>query len=136
MKEHTCIFCKLANGEIPTKSIYEDGDFKVILDVSPATKGHILILPKEHYADFYDLPDRLAGKAMQLAKQLAIHMKEKLDFDGLNLIQNNGVTAGQTVFHYHLHLIPRYEDDQQNISWKPGTSTEEELSSLMKLLEY
>lgn len=136
MKEHTCIFCKLANGEIPTKSIYEDGDFKVILDVSPATKGHVLILPKEHYADFYDLPDRLAGKAMQLAKQLAIHMNEKLDFDGLNLIQNNGVTAGQTVFHYHLHLIPRYEDDQQNISWKPGTSTEEELSSLMKLLEY
>lgn len=136
MKEHTCIFCKLANGEIPTKSIYEDGDFKVILDVSPATKGHVLILPKEHYADFYDLPDRLAGKVMQLAKQLAIHMKEKLDFDGLNLIQNNGVTAGQTVFHYHLHLIPRYEDDQQNISWKPGTSTEEELSSLMKLLEY
>jgi histidine triad (HIT) family protein len=73
---------------------------------------------------------------MQLAKQLAIHMKEKLDFDGLNLIQNNGVTAGQTVFHYHLHLIPRYEDDQQSISWKPGTSTEEELSSLVKLLEY
>lgn len=136
MKENNCIFCKLANGEIPTKAIYEDSDFKVILDVNPATRGHVLILPKEHYADIYDLPDRLASKSMALAKQLSLHMKEKLEFDGLNIIQNNGEASGQTIFHYHLHLIPRYEQDQQHMLWEPRTSTEEELLQLKELLEF
>jgi histidine triad (HIT) family protein len=129
MKDN-CIFCKLANGVIPTNSIYEDEDFNVILDMGPATKGHALILPKEHADNLYELPDETAAKAMVLAKKLAIHMKEKLSCDGLNVVQNNGEAAGQTVLHYHLHLIPRYKDDNQHILWKPTEPTAEELQAV------
>ncbi len=115
MKKDDCIFCKLANGVFPTNSIYEDEDFNVILDAGPATKGHALILPKEHYANLFELPDETASKVMVLAKKMATHMKEKLNCDGFNLVQNNGPCAGQTVFHFHYHLIPRYENDGQNI---------------------
>ena len=130
MKKDDCIFCKIANGEIPTNAIYEDDMFKVILDLSPATKGHALILTKEHYANLFELPEEVAGKAMQLAKKLAGQMKENLQCDGFNIVQNNGEVAGQTVFHFHMHLIPRYNDDNQNILWTPGESTPEGLEEI------
>lgn len=130
MKKDDCIFCKIANGEIPTNAIYEDDMFKVILDLSPATKGHALILTKEHYANIFELPEEVAGKAMQLAKKLAGQMKENLQCDGFNIVQNNGEVAGQTVFHFHMHLIPRYNDDNQNILWTPGESTPEGLEEI------
>ena len=130
MREETCIFCKIANGDIPSKTIFEDEDFRVILDLSPATKGHALILPKEHSANLYELPEELAAKTMLLAQKMAKQMTEKLQCDGFNLIQNNGEVAGQTVFHFHLHLIPRYKDDEQKIAWTPGTSSPEELEEL------
>ena len=120
-----CIFCKIANGEIPSATLYEDEEFRVILDLGPATKGHALILPKQHAADIYEIPDELAAKAMVLAKKMASRMTKALDCDGFNVIQNNGETAGQTVFHFHMHLIPRYKDDNAGIGWKPGTLTEE-----------
>ena len=100
-----CIFCKLANGVYPTNSIYEDEMFNVILDAGPATKGHALILPKEHYANLYELPDEVASNVMVLAKKMATHMTEKLHCDGFNLIQNNGPCAGQTVFHFHYFFV-------------------------------
>ena len=134
MKKDDCIFCKLANGVFPTNSIYEDEDFNVILDAGPATKGHALILPKEHYANLFELPDETASKVMVLAKKMATHMKEKLNCDGFNLVQNNGPCAGQTVFHFHYHLIPRYEDDGQNILWEPTSPKEEDQKELCKLL--
>ena len=134
MKDEKCIFCKLANGDFPTKSIYEDEDFNVILDLGPATKGHALILPKEHYKNLYELPEELASKAMILAKKMAAHMTEKLNCDGFNLVQNNNEAAGQTVFHFHLHLIPRYKDDGQKILWNPGKPSDEELQELQELL--
>ena len=127
MKKEDCIFCKIANGEIPSKTIHEDDDFKVILDLGPATEGHALILPKDHYANLYELDDEVAAGAMKLAKKMAIKMTEKLKCDGFNLVQNNGETAGQTVMHFHLHLIPRYKDDGQHILWKPTEVTQDEL---------
>lgn len=127
MKETACIFCKIANGEIPSETLYEDEDFRVILDVAPATRGHALILPKKHYANLYELPEELGARAIALAKKMAAKMTEKLGCDGLNLVQNNGEAAGQTVFHFHMHLIPRYKDDCQQIGWKAGTATAEEL---------
>lgn len=130
MKDENCIFCKIANGEIPSKAIYEDEDFKVILDLGPATKGHALILPKEHAANLYELPDETAAKAMVLAKKLGKQMTEHLKADGLNLVQNNGEAAGQTVHHFHLHLIPRYKDDGQHILWNPGEVSQEELEEI------
>lgn len=130
MKKEDCIFCKIANGEIPSKTLYEDEDFRVILDLGPATRGHALILPKEHAANLYELPDETAAKAMILAKKMGARMVEKLHADGLNLVQNNGETAGQTVLHFHLHLIPRYKNDGQHILWTPGTATQEELEAV------
>lgn len=132
MKKDNCIFCKIANGDIPSKAIYEDELFKVILDLGPATKGHVLILPKNHYADIYELPERDAEKTIVLAKKMAALLKEKLNCDGLNLVQNNGEAAGQTVFHFHLHLIPRYGDDGQTLGWKPKEATDEELEEVRK----
>ena len=117
-----CLFCKIIAGEIPSNTIYEDDTFKVILDASPASKGHALILPKKHYADIYDIDEEVAGKAMKLAKKLAGHMTEVLGCDGFNILQNNHEVAGQTVFHFHMHLIPRYEGDNAGIAaWKQGT---------------
>ena len=120
-----CIFCKIANGEIPSATLYEDEDFRVILDLGPASKGHALILPKTHAANIYEIPEELAAKAMVLAKKMAAKMTEALNCDGFNIVQNNGETAGQTVFHFHMHLIPRYKGDGVGITWKPGTLTDE-----------
>lgn len=134
MRDDNCIFCKLANGVFPTNSIYEDDEFNVILDLSPATRGHALILPKDHYKNLYEIPDETAAKAMKLAKKMAIKMTEKLQADGFNLVQNNNEVAGQTVFHFHMHLIPRYNDDGQTINWIPGKPSEEELSEVKNLI--
>lgn len=132
MKKADCIFCKIANGEIPSKTLHEDENFRVILDLSPATKGHALILPKEHYDNLYELPEDTAAGVMKLAKKMAAVMTEKLQADGFNLVQNNGETAGQTVMHFHMHLIPRYTEDGQRIGWNPGEVAQEELEEIKK----
>lgn len=132
MKDTNCIFCKIANGEIPSRTLYEDEDFRVILDLGPASKGHALILPKEHYANLYELPDKTAGEVMKLARKMAVQMTERLGCEGFNLVQNNGELAGQTVFHFHMHLIPRYQDDGQKIGWKPQEVSPEELEETRK----
>ncbi|MBD5485539.1 MAG: HIT family protein [Lachnospiraceae bacterium] len=130
MKDANCIFCKIANGEIPSQTLYEDETFRVILDLGPATKGHALILPKEHYANLYELPETTAGEAMKLAKKMAATMTERLGCEGFNLVQNNGDLAGQTVFHFHMHLIPRYRADGQKIGWKPQEVSQAELEAV------
>ncbi len=125
MKDDNCIFCKIAAGEIPSATLYEDDDFRVILDIEPASKGHALILPKEHYANLYELDDELAAKAMVLAKKMVTKLTAILGCDGYNVVQNNGTVAGQTVFHFHMHLIPRYQGDGVKLGWKQGTLTDE-----------
>ncbi len=130
MKKADCIFCKIANGEIPSKTLYEDEEFRVILDLGPAAKGHALILPKEHAANIYEIPEETASKVLVLAKKMAARMTEKLGCDGLNLVQNNGETAGQTVMHFHMHIIPRYKDDGQTIGWTHGEPSQEELEAV------
>ena len=130
MRDENCIFCKLANGDIPTATLYEDDDFRVILDAGPAAKGHALIIPKEHYANLYELPEETAGEVMKLAKKMTAQMTQRLGCEGFNQVQNNGELAGQTVFHFHMHLIPRYRDDGQKIGWKPQEATQEELETI------
>ncbi len=120
--DNDCIFCKIANGEIPSSTVYEDDLFRVILDLSPATKGHALILPKKHMANIFEMDEETAEKVFVLASRIAKAMKEALNCDGLNIVQNNGEIAGQTVFHFHMHIIPRYNDDGQQINWVPKTS--------------
>ena len=130
MKDDNCIFCKIAAGEIPSKTLYEDEQFRVILDLGPAAKGHALILPREHYANIYEIPEETAALSMRLAKKMAVLITEKMNCDGFNIVQNNGAVAGQTVSHFHMHLIPRYKDDGQTIGWKPGEPTQEELEEI------
>ena len=132
MKDNNCIFCKIANGDIPSRTIYENDLFRVILDNGPATDGHALVLPKDHYANLFEIPADTAAEAMKTAQTVAAMLKEKLHADGLNLVQNNGETAGQTVHHFHMHIIPRYKGDGQNILWRPNSPSGEELDDILK----
>lgn len=120
-----CIFCKLANGQIPTNSIYEDEYFNVIMDNAPATRGHCIILPKTHAANLFELPEEYGERLFLVAKKCATVLKETLQCDGLNLLQNNGEVAGQTVFHFHLHLIPRYQGDSIDLTPESGKVKED-----------
>ena len=132
MKKDDCIFCKLSNGDIPTNALYEDDVVKVIFDLNPASKGHVLILPKNHFANLFEIPEDMDAKAFILAKKVAKKMKDVFGCDGVNIVQNNGVAAGQTVFHFHIHLIPRYEGDHAGVTWKPGTLTDEEREEILQ----
>lgn len=134
MKDENCIFCKLANGDIPTATLYEDDDFRVILDAGPASKGHALILPKEHYKNLYELDDEIAAKALVLAKKMITKLTDVLGCDGYNIVQNNGEVAGQTVFHFHIHLVPRYEGDEVGLGWKMGELTDEVRDEILSKL--
>lgn len=134
MKKDDCIFCKLANGVIPTNAVYEDDDFKCILDMGPASKGHTLILPKEHMDSLLDVDDNTASKALLVAKKVANAMKKGLGCDGVNLLQNSGEAADQTVMHLHFHLIPRSNGDNVGIGWKPGSPSAEELAETAKII--
>ncbi len=134
MKQDNCIFCKIIAGEIPSQTLYEDEKFKVILDVGPATKGHALILPKNHYANFYEQPEEDSADTIRLAKKMMQQMTDKLKCDGFNIVQNNGEVAGQTVFHYHMHLIPRYKNDGEILKYVAGSPSSEELAQIKKII--
>ncbi|HEY9574435.1 MAG TPA: HIT family protein [Lachnospiraceae bacterium] len=130
-----CIFCKIANGEIPSATIYEDENFRVFLDLGPATKGHALLVPKSHGADIYELSDEILAKTMVLAKKIILAMTPILGCDGYNVVQNNKEAAGQTVSHFHMHLIPRYENDNAGITWTPGILSEEEKEEILSKIK-
>ena len=128
MKDDNCIFCKIANGEIPSTTVYEDDDFRVILDLGPASRGHALILPKEHFADVCALDETIAAKVLPLGAKIGAAMKRSLGCAGFNLVQNNGEAAGQTVFHFHMHVIPRYANGPIIAGWTPGKASAKELA--------
>lgn len=112
-----CVFCKIVEGQIPSTTIFEDNDFKVILDISPANLGHSLVICKHHYENLIEMPEDLVGKGFIVAKKVAKAIKEATNCDGINILQNNGVVAGQTVFHFHIHIIPRLEKDSVKIDF-------------------
>lgn len=116
MKDN-CVFCKIIDGQIPSTTVYEDADFKAILDISPANKGHIIVLAKEHVENIFELKEELAAKVFPVVSKLATAVKKALNCDGINILQNNGTAAGQTVFHLHVHIIPRYEGDNEILTW-------------------
>jgi len=130
-----CIFCKIANGMIPAATLYEDEDFRVILDLGPASKGHALILPKEHYQDVCELDPAVGAKILPLAGRIGQAMKKGLGCAGFNLVQNNGAAAGQTVMHFHMHIIPRYEGGPEMVAWKPGNVSPEEMDEIVKAVK-
>lgn len=126
-----CIFCKLANGIFETNTLYEDDQFRVIFDASPATKGHVLVIPKEHYANVFEIPEDLIADAYKVAKKVATVLKEVTGCDGINILQNNGEVAGQTVFHLHIHIIPRYEKGEM-VQWNPGELDEAAVKEIIE----
>ena len=119
MKDEMCIFCKIANGEIPSATVYEDEEFRVILDLGPASEGHALILPKNHFKDVCELDAETAAKVLPLAAKIGAAMKE----------------AGQTVFHFHMHIIPRYEGGPSMVTWEPHTADSEKLAQIAEKIE-
>ncbi len=135
MKDDSCIFCKIANGEIPSTTLYEDDLFRVILDLGPASRGHALILPKNHFKDVCELDENTAAKVLPLGAKIGSAMKKTLGCSGFNLVQNNGTSAGQTVFHFHMHIIPRYEGGPAMVGWTPGKAEPEELAATARLIE-
>ena len=125
-----CIFCKIANGEIPSATVYEDNDFRAIMDIAPASRGHIIILPKQHAANVFELSEELASKIYVVAQKIAKVVKEEVECEGINILQNNGEVAGQTVFHLHMHVIPRYTNDGIQIKWKQQEVDQEKIKEL------
>ena len=135
MTDKDCIFCKIAGGNIPSSTVYEDEQFRVILDLSPATKGHALILPKQHYANIFEIDEHVLKDLIVLAKKVATAMKETLNCDGVNIVQNNGEVAGQTVFHFHMHMIPRYKNDNVGLGWHMGELSEADKNEILEKLK-
>ena len=134
MIKDDCIFCKIGKGEIPSATIYENSDFRVFLDVAPANIGHALIIPKDHADNIFQLDGETAGKLFSLATVVARAIKEETGCEGMNIVQNNGAVAGQTVNHFHLHLIPRNEGDGVNVTWKPGETENNAQQELAKAI--
>ena len=135
MKKDVCIFCKIAAGEIPSATVYEDDDFRAILDLGPAAKGHTLVIPKSHSDNLLSVEPDTAAKALKVISKTANAIKEALGCDGINVVQNNGEAAGQTVMHLHFHIIPRYKNDSVNIGWQPMKPSNEELAATAALIK-
>lgn len=129
-----CLFCKIVNNEIPSYKIYEDDDFLAFLDISQATIGHTLIVPKKHFANIFCLDDDACSKMLVVVKKVSLILKEKLGINDLNILNNSGSLAGQTIDHFHIHLIPRYSNDDFNVTFVDHTPSSLDLSSLCEKL--
>jgi histidine triad (HIT) family protein len=129
-----CIFCKIIAGELPSQRVDEDERTVAFMDISPATRGHALVIPRRHAADLLAIdPDDLAATA-QAAQRLARRAVPALGADGVNLINSCGAPAWQTVFHFHIHVIPRYEGDPLRLPWVPGAGDADEIAATAQLL--
>lgn len=125
-----CIFCAIVDGKIPSAKVYENEHVFAFMDIAPANPGHLLIIPKQHYRNIFDMPADVGSKIMEVAIPLAAAIREALKPDGLNLFQSNEPAAFQTVFHFHLHLIPRWEGDPLRLPWRPSEGNIEEINDI------
>jgi histidine triad (HIT) family protein len=129
-----CLFCGIVEGSVPSKTIDSDERTVSFMDINPATPGHALVVPRAHSADLLEIePDDLSASILA-AQRLAKRMMEKLDADGINVLNACGAAAWQTVFHFHLHVIPRYEDDPLKLPWVPGPGDEDEIAAVAEKL--
>jgi len=131
-----CIFCGIVAGEVPGQIIDSDDHTVAFMDINPATRGHALVVPREHSADLMDISEEDLGNTMLAAQRLAERISEKLEPKpgGFNILNACGSAAWQTVFHFHVHVIPRYDDDPLKLPWVPGPGDEEEIASVAALL--
>lgn len=125
-----CIFCKIVNGEIPSYKVYEDDQFLAFLDISQAEIGHTLVVPKKHFDNFLETDDETMKKAIIIIKDLANKIKKATGAKGINILNNNGEVAGQSVNHVHFHIIPRYKNDDLIIKFNEHKLSNEDFMSL------
>lgn len=130
-----CIFCKIIRGEITSEKVYEDENFFAILDINPVSKGHVLVLPKKHYTNLFDMDEEILSKTLNVLKLIGNGIKKALNLDGINLIQNNGKDAGQIIFHSHFHLIPRQPNDDIKIGMIHKKYDEGEMSKYGEIIK-
>lgn len=136
MKQKDCIFCKIADREIPSKIIFENEFTLAFLDISPISKGHTIIIPKNHYSNLEDIPNYELSGVYKVVKNLAIRIHKNLKIDGYNVLQNNFVAAGQVIKHFHVHVIPRnYDDEKFRIKIPRVQASEEELEEILEILK-
>jgi histidine triad (HIT) family protein len=129
-----CIFCAIVKGDAPATKVAEDEHTIAFMDIHPWTRGHLLVIPREHHADLYDVPDDTLAQVHQAAKRLAIKVRDDLSADGVNILQSSGRAAWQTVFHFHVHVIPRYEDDPLELPVRPQEGDMDEIKQIAEQL--
>ena len=132
--KNDCVFCAIAEAEIPSFKVYEDELVLAYLDINPFTKGHTLVIPKAHSKGLLDTPDETLAAVLARVKKVAAHLKEALPCDGFNILQNNGAAAGQTVMHLHFHIVPRY--GQEEITFTSHTGDMKALKQLAERLRF
>jgi histidine triad (HIT) family protein len=132
--DEDCIFCKIAAGEAPAQIVYEDELTVAFMDLNPWTRGHALVIPRRHSRNLYDIEDQDLARTVQSAKRVALRARDALDCDGVNLINSSERAAWQSVFHFHVHVIPRYENDPLRLPGRPIDVGEGELAAVAKQL--
>ena len=129
-----CLFCKIVAGDLPATKVHEDERTVAFMDINPATRGHVLVVPREHAADLHEIdPEDLAACA-RVSQVLAGRVRDRLGADGVNLVNSCGAAAWQTVFHFHMHVVPRYVGDPLELPWRPRPGDEEEIRSAAEAL--
>ncbi|MFX1308354.1 MAG: HIT family protein [Promethearchaeota archaeon] len=137
MKEKDCIFCKIIEREIPSKIIFEDDLTLAFLDISPISKGHTIIIPKNHYSNLEDIPNKELTELYKIVKKLATKIHKNLEIDGYNVLQNNFKAAGQEIIHFHVHIIPRnYDDNRFRIKIPRTQASDDELNQVFEILKF
>ena len=124
-----CLFCKIVAGEIPATRVREDERTVAFMDINPATRGHVLVVPREHVRDLWELPAEDLAACAAAAQELAVRVRDRLGADGVNLLNSCGAAAWQTVFHFHLHVIPRYQGDPLRLPWVPEPGDRDAISA-------
>jgi histidine triad (HIT) family protein len=134
MADPDCIFCKIVAGELPARKVDEDENTIAFLDIAPWTRGHALVIPKEHTRNLYEAPEDVLLHTGVAAQRLARTMRDRLGAEGINTLNSTEPAAMQTVFHYHVHVIPRYEDDPLQLPGKPQEVDQDELAKVAEEL--
>jgi histidine triad (HIT) family protein len=134
MADPDCLFCGIVAGTIPSETIDSDERTVAFMDINPATPGHVLVVPREHSADLMEIGAEDLTATILASQRLAKHMKEVLEADGINLINSCGAAAWQTVFHFHIHVVPRYEDDPLKLPWVPAAGDPDEIAQIANRL--
>jgi histidine triad (HIT) family protein len=133
-RDPECVFCRIVAGELPATVVHADDRTMAFMDLNPATRGHLLVVPREHATDLFSIPAEDLAACAETARTLGVGMRERLGADGVNLLNSNGRAAWQTVFHFHMHVIPRYDGDPLRLPWTPAPGDRDEIAAAAQAL--